>query len=88
MGRYDDPAQLQASRYYDCANFARFTQAKGLISCGFIDRTCSPVSVWAAYNQLPGEKEMVNMVHTGHAITRQFSQRQREFILRELGLSE
>ena len=83
-----DPAQLETSRYFDCTNFARYTQANALISCGFIDRTCSPASVWAAYNQLPGVKEMVNMVPTGHATTPEFSRRQRDFVLRELGLSE
>ena len=83
-----DAAQLEASRYFDCTNFARLTRAKALISCGFIDRTCSPASVWAAYNQLPGTKEMVNMVGTGHAVTPGFSRRQRDFVLRELGLGE
>ena len=81
-----DPAQLEASRYFDCAHFARLTRAKALVSCGFIDRTCSPASVWAAYNRLPGPKEMVNMVETGHGMTPEFGRRQRQFILHERGL--
>lgn len=83
-----DPGQLQASRYYDCANFAPLTKATALLSSGFIDRTCSPTSVWAVYNQLSGNKEMVNMVQIGHAIDPGFSRRQQEFILHELGLGK
>ncbi|MCK5804798.1 MAG: acetylxylan esterase, partial [Lentisphaeria bacterium] len=81
-----DPDMLTAGKYFDCANFARLTSATALVSCGFIDRTCSPTSVWAAYNVLQGEKGMENMVRTGHGINTNFRRRQRKFILDQLGL--
>ncbi|MDF1740542.1 MAG: acetylxylan esterase [Verrucomicrobiales bacterium] len=34
---------------------------------GFIDRTCPPTSVYAAYNVLKGNKEMINEPKMGHA---------------------
>ena len=80
------PVQLEASQYYDCVNFARLTRAKALFFCGFLDRTCPPTSVWTAFNQLTGEKEMVNMFEIGHGGTRAFRRKQRAFVRRELGL--
>jgi cephalosporin-C deacetylase-like acetyl esterase len=81
-----DPAMLEASRYFDCTNFARTIKAKALISNGFIDTTCAPVSVYAVYNVLPGEKQMFDMVTTGHGISPEFSKLRNDFVARELGL--
>jgi cephalosporin-C deacetylase-like acetyl esterase len=48
-----DPAALQASRYFDCVNFATRAKCKGAaVTVGFIDTTCPPTSVYAAYNAL------------------------------------
>ena len=51
------------------------------------DATCAPTSVWAAYNVLRGEKTMVNMVSTGHGISKDFGIRWQEFVREELGLA-
>jgi cephalosporin-C deacetylase-like acetyl esterase len=49
-------------RYFDVVNFAaRIKNAKCLISTGFIDTTCWPSGVYAAFNQIKSkDKEMIN----------------------------
>ena len=61
------PKVIEASRYIDAVNFARRCQADAILSVGFIDRTCPPTSVYAAYNALKGKKEMINEPKMGHA---------------------
>jgi len=62
-----DPAITKASRYVDAVNFARRCKADAILSVGFIDRTCPPTSVYAAYNVLQGKKKMINAPKMGHA---------------------
>ncbi|MBB5032044.1 acetylxylan esterase [Prosthecobacter vanneervenii] len=65
-----DPEALQASRYFDNMNFATRAKCKGaVVTVGFIDTTCPPTSVYAAYNALTIPKEMHTDVLTGHAST-------------------
>ncbi len=68
-----DPAVLQASRYFDAMNFATRTNADALVSVGFIDNTCRPTSVYAAYNNLTGEKQMLNKPLMAHAVPPEWS---------------
>jgi cephalosporin-C deacetylase-like acetyl esterase len=62
-----DPGMLQTSRYFDPVNFATRTQAAAVLSVGFIDRVCPPSTVYMAYNNLRGEKQMVNRPLMNHA---------------------
>ncbi len=62
-----DPVIAEASRYYDAVNFAARCHADAIVSVGFIDRTCPPTSVYAAYNQLKGAKSIINKPSMGHA---------------------
>lgn len=63
-----DPKVLEASRYFDNVNFAARTKAKGAyVTVGFIDTTCPPTTVYAAYNALPIPKDIYNDVPCGHA---------------------
>jgi cephalosporin-C deacetylase-like acetyl esterase len=63
-----DPAVLEAARYVDCMNFATRTHAAGAyFTVGFIDITCPPSSVYAAYNQLNIPKEIYNDIPSGHS---------------------
>jgi cephalosporin-C deacetylase-like acetyl esterase len=78
--------QLEASRYYDCANFALTVHAKALVSAGFIDTTCPPSSVYAAFNALAGEKRFFNMPKSGHAVPDDWSQARTQFLVSELGV--
>ncbi|MCX6968105.1 MAG: acetylxylan esterase [Verrucomicrobia bacterium] len=60
---------LQAARYYDCVNFAARTHAAAFLTVGFIDLSCPPTGVYAAYNSLSGKKDILNHLHTGHVAT-------------------
>lgn len=59
-------ASLEASRYVDAVNFASRCKAVAIVSVGFIDRTCPPTSVYAAYNALKGPKTILNRPAMGH----------------------
>lgn len=76
----DLDAIIRVSAYYDAVNFARQFRGPALVSAGFIDRTCSPTSVYAAYNVLRGPKEMMNFPLMGHAVDRRFTARQEAFL--------
>ena len=60
------PEVVAAVRYYDGVNFAARAKAPGFFTVGFIDTTCPPSSVYAAYNALPTEKGMFNDIASGH----------------------
>ncbi len=67
-----DLAVLEAFRYIDCMNFATRTKAAGAyFTVGFIDATCPPTSVYAAYNQLNIPKEIYNDIPSGHSHSQQ-----------------
>ena len=69
-----DPVVQQVARYFDAMNFATRTQAEALVSVGFIDDTCRPTSVYAAYNNLPGKKRMLNKPLMKHAFPPEWNQ--------------
>lgn len=60
---------VAAVRYYDGVNFAARARAPGFFTVGFIDTTCPPTSVYAAYNALSAPKEIFNDVAAGHTNT-------------------
>jgi cephalosporin-C deacetylase-like acetyl esterase len=62
---------LEATRYVDNVNFAARTKAKGaIVTVGFIDTTCPPTSVYAAFNALPiADKTIYDDIPAGHAST-------------------
>lgn len=82
-----DAAQLQAARYVDAMNFAHGIRARALVSAGFIDRTCPPCSVYAAFNALPGPKRMFDTPRHGHQHAPDFVRERLLFIDQELGLA-
>lgn len=89
LGEQGKAADLEAitrvSAYYDAVNFARKFRGPALVSAGFIDRTCSPTSVYAAFNVLRGPKEMLNFPQMGHAVDPRFSARQEAFLKEHWG---
>ncbi len=63
-----DPKVIEASRYIDNVNFASHSKAKGaFLTVGFIDTTCPPTTVYAAYNALTIPKGIYNDIPSGHA---------------------
>jgi cephalosporin-C deacetylase len=57
---------LEASAYYDAVNFARKFKGKSLHGVGFIDTTCAPTTVYAAFNVHPEPKTMIASPLLGH----------------------
>jgi len=61
-----DPAILEASRYFDCVNFASRIKAPAFVWMGFLDKVTPPTCAYAAYNRIPGRKEIINDPYHGH----------------------
>lgn len=79
-----DANVLEVARYYDAMNFATRTKAAGILTVGFIDATCPPTSVYAAYNALKGRKEIFNDPPSVHAVSKPASQAMRQAILQHV----
>lgn len=72
---------ITTARYYDAANFAAQIKCPMLVSCGLIDTTCPPTTVYRAYNAIPAQdKAMVPYSNMGHAVPKDWSQRLNEFV--------
>lgn len=57
---------LNTLSYFDCATLAAKTQAKALYSVGLMDLTCPPSTVFAAYNNVPSQKEIKVYMYNHH----------------------
>lgn len=62
---------VAAVRYVDAANFATRAKCPGILTVGFIDTTCPPSSVYAAYNVLPGRKSIYTDIPCGHRMSKE-----------------
>jgi cephalosporin-C deacetylase len=81
-----DMAVLEAYRYLDCMNFATRTKAKGAyFTVGFIDTTCPPTSIYAAYNQLNIPKEIYDDIPSGHSHSQAARDGMTQAVLRHVG---
>ena len=76
-----DPKVLEAARYYDMMNFATRIRVPGIVTVGFIDTTCPPSSVYAAYNALKTKKVIFNDPPSPHTVTPEAGKAMREAIL-------
>jgi len=67
-GQYVNPKIVDTVKYYDAGFFARrIKNAKCYLSTGFIDTTCPPVTVYAAFNEIPAPvKTIHNDIAWGH----------------------
>ena len=52
--------------YFDGLNFAARTTARALYSVGIMDTVCPASTVYAAYNHLPGEKDIIEYHYNDH----------------------
>lgn len=71
---------LETLRYFDGVNFASRSKADGFFTVGFLDATCRPTTVYAAYNALRGEKEIYNDLFAVHENTPEAVRRMREAV--------
>jgi cephalosporin-C deacetylase len=62
----NDPQVLETAQYFDTVNCAARIKVPSLVSMGFIDTATTPVSIWAAFNQIRGPKEAVPMINSPH----------------------
>jgi len=79
-----DAKVLEAARYYDSVNFASRVKAPGIVTVGFIDPTCPPTTVYAAYNALRVPKEIFNDPPSTHKISPEALQAARDAVLRHV----
>jgi cephalosporin-C deacetylase-like acetyl esterase len=83
--RKPDPKGLDTARYFDAMNFAQRSKAAGaFFTVGFIDTTCPPTSVYAAYNGLQIPKAIFNDILSGHANSAQASEAMRDAVLKHV----
>ncbi|MCE5269969.1 acetylxylan esterase [bacterium] len=57
----------RTSAYYDAALNAGLINVPARLAVGFIDRTCAPTSVYAAFNNIKGPKIIDNYPDMGHS---------------------
>jgi len=82
-----DPKVREVARYFDGMNFAARARAPAIFTVGFIDTTCPPTSVYAAYNALKSPKTIYNDPPGKHENTPGSVTAVREAILRHVGHS-
>ena len=75
------PNIVEAERNYDAMNFATRARCAGIVTVGFIDTTCPPTSVYAAYNALAGPKQIFNDAPSTHAVSIKAGEAMRTAIL-------
>lgn len=70
-GLSEDQIKLAATclPYFDAANFARLIKVPVLFSMGYNDITCSPSSVYSAYNVIQSPKSIIVEPDAGHGLT-------------------
>ena len=77
-------ATLAEVRHFDSMNFAARTRVGALIVAEFVDLTCPPTTVYAAYSALRGLKEIINLVSTGHLLPPEVRTAMRDAVRRHL----
>lgn len=74
-GSHRTADKIATSKYYDVVNFARRIRVPGLYSWGYNDETCPPTSMYSAYNVIPGQKNLLLALETGHNTTPEQTER-------------
>jgi len=74
--------------YFDAANFARKITCPIIASVGFVDTTCPPSSVYAAYNLIKAPKYMFNEPTMRHSQSKRYSKFLSKWISGQLGLTK
>lgn len=64
-GVYDETL-LTVARYFDAVNFAARSKAEAIFTVGYLDVTCPPTGVYAAFNAWLGKKKMLDLPKVGH----------------------
>lgn len=70
--------------YFDGVNLAPYAKAKALFSVGLMDDICPPSTVFAAYNQYAGEKQIKVYSYNNHEGGENFQQIEKMHFLKEI----
>jgi cephalosporin-C deacetylase-like acetyl esterase len=68
-------------RYFDVMNMATRIKADGFFTVGFLDPTCPPTTVYAAYNNIKANKTIYNDIGAVHQNTSEALSLMREAVL-------
>lgn len=79
---------FQTLAYFDGVNFAARAKAKALFSVALMDDICPPSTIFAAYNQHPGEKEIIVYPYNQHEGGEAYHAREKLIYLNRLWQSE
>jgi cephalosporin-C deacetylase len=66
-------------QYFDAVHFARKFKGKSLHGVGFVDTVCPPSTVYAAFNQLPDPKIMIDSPKMGHDTDERWKKAREDF---------
>ena len=75
---------LDTLRYVDCALLARRITAPTLVSVGLMDTICPPSTVFAAYNEINADKDIVVYPYSGHSVPHAHTEPQLRHLRRHL----
>ncbi|MGI6543250.1 MAG: acetylxylan esterase [Limnochordia bacterium] len=85
LTNHNNPAvveqRINTVRYFDAVSMATRVKADGFFTVGFIDTTCPPTTVYAAYNNVPTKKAIYNDVWAKHENTPEATRLMREAVL-------
>lgn len=79
-----DPRMADAFRYYDMVNFVRRIRAPGFFTVGFVDQSCHPTTVYAAFNAVESPKEIFNDITSPHLNSAEASRRMIQAVTRHV----
>ena len=67
-GKMDIPQEqaVETLQYFDVVNFARVLKVPTFMSWGYSDESCSPTSIWAAWNEITAPKQKAITPSSGH----------------------
>lgn len=83
-GFTNKPEKVETSKYFDVVNFARFVKVPGWYSWGYNDNVCPPTSMHAAYNVIPGKKELHVFQETQHWTFPEQNELKNEWLFKKL----
>ncbi|RJP30463.1 MAG: acetylxylan esterase [Candidatus Omnitrophota bacterium] len=76
--------KFETAPYYDVVNFARILTVPVYMGFGYNDETCPPTSMFAAYNAIPGEKELLIVKELGHRVSERLNDPMDAWMLKQL----
>lgn len=84
----ETPNSESVTPYYDVVNFAPYIKIPVLISAGYIDRTCTAATIYAAYNKINAPKRMIDMPRSAHEIPPYYKAEKNPWVDQQLGLGK